>query len=191
MKIEEYREKIKEIFENLDIIGGVVYRLSSENFTLEIGRRVLNKELKLDGIPVYSANVKEPFGYIDKSLIEDFSKPSILWGIDGDWMVNTISENIPFYPTDHAGVLRLNTDKINYRYLAYKLEKEGQKEGFSRSYRASIGQIKKLSFEIPDLTLQNEAVDKVIELEKLIKNEEENIEKISIEKNKVLERYLR
>ncbi|WP_287816192.1 hypothetical protein [Bacteroides sp.] len=37
-------------------------------------------------IPVYSANVKEAFGKIDKLLIKDFAKGSVLWGIDGDWI---------------------------------------------------------------------------------------------------------
>lgn len=50
-------------------------------------KRVLNKQLSPDAeVPVYSANVKEPFGYIDDLLITDFSVPSILWGIDGDWI---------------------------------------------------------------------------------------------------------
>ena len=116
---------------------------------------MLNKELTEEGIPVYSANVFEPLGLIDKDIIKDFSKPSILWDIDGDWMVNTIPANLPFYPTDHAGVLRINTDKIHYRYLAHKLEQEGTREGFSRSYRASIGQIEKLTVIIPPIKQQN------------------------------------
>ncbi len=51
-------------------------------------------------------------------------------------MVNSIPQNILFYSTDHIGVIRLNTDKINYKYLAYKLQKEGECEGFLRNYRA-------------------------------------------------------
>lgn len=62
---------------------------------------MLNKELVYDGtIPVYSANVNEPFGYIDKLLITDFSLPSVLWGIDGDWMTRYMPDNTAFYPTD-------------------------------------------------------------------------------------------
>lgn len=155
-----------------------------------IGKRVLNKDLKTKGIPVYSANVFEPFGLIDKDIIKDFTQPSILWGIDGDWMVNTISQGKPFYPTDHAGVLRVKTDQINYRYLAYKLEKEGIKEGFSRSYRASIGQIEKISITVPNIKKQNEAVNKVEEFEKLIEQESLTMQSIQQKKEEVIKNYL-
>lgn len=196
MKIEEYRKEIKKIFRNLDVIeeiseinggGGVLkFKLSSNDFYISIGKRVLNKELSESGIPVYSANVFEPFGFIDKDILQDFSKPSVIWGIDGDWMVNSIPQNVPFYPTDHIGVIRLNTDKINYRYLAYKLQKEGEHEGFSRSYRASINQIKKISISVPSIDKQNEAIKRIEEFESKISLEKEKIFKIQEEIKKVL-----
>lgn len=190
MKIEDYRKEIMKIFESLDILGGDIYRLSSSDFTLMIGKRVLNRELTEKGIPVYSANVFEPFGVIDQDIIKDFSKPSVLWGIDGDWMVNTIPANIPFYPTDHAGVLRINTNKVNYRYLAHKLEQEGIREGFSRSYRASIGQIEKLSVTIPSIEQQDEAIAKIEEIESLIEEEEKIISIIQEKKSEIINDYL-
>ena len=167
--------------------GGVLrFKLSSDDFYISIGKRVLNKELTEYGIPVYSANVFEPFGVIDKDILQDFSKPSVIWGIDGDWMVNSIPQNVPFYPTDHIGVIRLNTDKINYRYLAYKLQKEGEHEGFSRSYRASINQIKKISISVPSIDKQNEAIKRIEEFESKISLEKEKIFKIQEEIKKVL-----
>ena len=189
-KIEAYYKEISNIFESLDVLDGETYKLSSSNFSLMIGKRVLNKELKEKGIPVYSANVFEPFGMIDKDLIKDFSKPSILWGIDGDWMVNTIPQNKPFYPTDHTGVLRINTDKINYRYLAHRLEQEGTREGFSRSYRASIGQIEKLSVIIPSIFQQNQAISKIEEIESLIEDEEKLITTIQEQKLEIFNKYM-
>jgi hypothetical protein len=77
------------------------------HFELSTGKRVLKEDINNNGIgvPVYSANVFEPFGSIDKELISDFSVSSVLWGIDGDWLVNYVSENEPFYPTDYCGVL--------------------------------------------------------------------------------------
>ena len=63
-----------------------------------IGRRILNRELIQDGtIPVYSANVFSPFGYVNHSTISDFSSPSVLWGIDGDWMVNYVPSDSPLW----------------------------------------------------------------------------------------------
>ena len=190
MKIDDYHKQIIKIFETLDTLRGETYKLSSKDFTLMIGKRVLNKELTEEGIPVYSANVFEPFGVIDKDIIKDFSKPSILWGIDGDWMVNTIPANLPFYPTDHAGVLRINTDKIHYRYLAHRLEQEGLREGFSRSYRASIGQIEKLTVIIPSIEQQVEAISKIEEIETLIEKEEKIINKIENQKTDIINNFL-
>ena len=104
-----------------DTQGLTNYRLSDKTtFDLSIGNRVLSDEVVSDGsIPIYSANVFEEFGRINKQNITDFSLPSIIWGIDGDWMVNIIPKNQPFYPTDHCGVLRI---KNNNRYLHMKAD---------------------------------------------------------------------
>lgn len=191
MKIEKYQKKIQDIFESLDVLGGETYRLSSNLFSFSIGKRVLNTELTDDGIPVYSANVYEPFGFTDKDLLHDFSNPSIIWGIDGDWMVNVIPKNKPFYPTDHTGVLRVNDNsKVNCRYLAHKLEQLGQREGFSRSKRASMGALKKLSIMVPDIQKQNSSMTEVEGLESLIKSEKNNMDKIQAEKTSILNKYL-
>jgi len=187
IKIEEYRTQISKIFQNLDLLKGKSYRISSGDFEIMIGKRVVTRELTQTGIPVYSANVFEPFGLIDKDIVKDFSKPSILWGIDGDWMVNTIPANKPFYPTDHAGVLRVNNDQINYRYLAHRLEQKGTREGFSRSYRASINQIEKLSVEIPSINEQNRAIEKIEKIELKITEEHQKMEEIQKEKNSILD----
>ena len=132
------------------------YRLSDNNyFELSIGKRVLNSELNnIFDVPVYSANVFEPFGYINRLLINDFSRPSVIWGIDGDWMVNYIPEKKQFYPTDHCGVLRCKTDDINQYFLSYVLEEIGKRNGFKREFRASIDRIKSLSIKIPSKSLQ-------------------------------------
>lgn len=151
----------------------------------------MNTELTDNGIPVYSANVYEPFGFIDKDLLHDFSKPSIIWGIDGDWMINIISENKPFYPTDHTGVLRVNDDsKVNYRYLAHRLEQLGQQEGYSRSRRASMSALKKLSIVVPNIQQQNSAMKNVEKLETLVRQEKQNMAKIQKGKEKILNNYL-
>ena len=145
------------------MLGGVTLKLSNTTvFDISIGKRVLNSEVSPQyTIPVYSANVFEPFGMIDKLLIEDFSKPSVLWGIDGDWMVNIVDAGIPFYPTDHCGVLRIKTDDILPNYMAYLLEKEGKKVGFSRTYRASIDRIESLSVQAAPIEEQRKAIKEI------------------------------
>lgn len=126
----------------------------------------MNKQLIANGkYPVYSANVIEPFGYIDELLISDFSVPSVLWGIDGDWMTSFIPANSKFYPTDHCGVLRCKTPEVNPRYLAHILETEGRKMGFSRSYRASIDRVQGITFNVPDIEEQNNVISQIEMLE--------------------------
>ncbi len=98
-------------------------------------------------IPIFSANVIDPFGKINKLFIKDFTKPSVLWGIDGDWMVNYIPANYQFYPTDHCGVIRIKTKEVNPRYLTWALNESGKEKRFSRSYRASTDRIKGIQYK--------------------------------------------
>lgn len=132
----------------------------------------------------------EPFGYIDELLITDFSVPSVLWGIDGDWMTAYMPENIEFYPTDHCGVLRCKTPQVNPRYMAHVLEREGQKIGFSRSLRASIDRVQGITFTVPDRKAQDETFAKVNELEEKIKEAENAIAALSGQISDVLNQYL-
>ena len=126
-------------------------------FSLFIGKRVKISQTKNKGnIPVYSANVIQPFGFIDELLIEDFEKDSILWGIDGDWIVKYMPSNIKFYPTDHCGVLRVNTNEINTYYLALVFFVIGYEYKFSRNNRASIDKIKDIKIPVPPLYIQEQ-----------------------------------
>lgn len=195
MSIEDYRKKIEDLFNDLEVIaseGGYKISLAnSDKFIVSIGQRVLNKELVENGsVPVYSANVFEPFGYVDELLITDFSLDSVLWGIDGDWLVNFMPKDNQFYPTDHCGVLRCKTDEVNPRYLTHILESEGKKIGFSRNYRASIDRIKGITFNVPDITKQNEVVAKVEELEAKIANAEKQLEALQGKTTEILNKYL-
>lgn len=132
-------------------------RLDNEEvFTLFIGDRVLNKELVENGkVPVYSANVRQIFGYIDKQNMTDFKSPSILWGIDGDWIINYIPAGTEFYPTDHCGVLRIKTKTINPYYVSMALNIVGESYHFSRSNRASIDRVKDVEIPIPLKKIQD------------------------------------
>ena len=196
MSIDEYNEKIDQVFEGLEVVitkwGGVKHRLSdSYKFDVSIGRRVLNAEVNEDfNIPVYSANVFEPFGMIDKLLIQDFLIPSILWGIDGDWMVNVIEANQPFYPTDHCGVLRIKSDDILPKYMAWLLEKEGKRVGFSRTYRASIDRIKSLTVQVAPIEEQRKAIKKIEAYEAAIDQAKTVMANCVERKKAILEKYL-
>ena len=130
-------------------------------FSVQIGRRVLGTQVSPEySIPVFSANVFEPFGMIEKPLktLTDFSVDSVLWGIDGDWMVSFMPQGRPFYPTDHCGVLRVKTDDIVPRYLVRALDEAGKAAGFKRSFRASIDRVEALSVSLPSLSEQKRIV---------------------------------
>lgn len=153
-------------------------RLNDPNkFELRIGRRVLSSDIEEQGVyPVYSANVNTEFGYIDHLLFDDFDKPSILWGIDGDWMVAYLDKEISFYPTDHCGVLRVLDSEIDPYFVALALEEIGKHYGFSRSYRASTERIAAVQLPIPPKSVQD------IIVEECKKNDEEyNTSRMSIE----------
>ena len=196
MTIETYRKKIEELFDELDIFsistgGGKISLANTTMFDVSIGKRVLNSQLSESGaVPVFSANVVEPFGYIDDLLIEDFSIPSVLWGIDGDWMTTYIAENNEFYPTDHCGVLRCKTSDVNPRYLSHILEKQGIQMGFSRTYRASIDRVKGITFTVTDRDTQDKIIDKIFEIERKIKENETSLETLAGKTSEILKRYL-
>ena len=155
------------------------YSLSNKDvFELRIGDRVLSTDIVEDGeIPVYSANVHEEFGRINKKNITDFSRPSVVWGIDGDWMVDYIPENKPFYPTDHCGVIRIKNDNILPKYLVYALQVEGEYERFSRSNRASTQRIASLIIQVPAIEVQKKIVAEMEAIDKQVHDEENKLKK--------------
>ena len=162
--------------------GMTAYKLDGREFSVSIGNRVVAAEIEEDGeYPVYSANVFEEFGRINKQNLTDFSKPSVIWGIDGDWMVNYLPENYPFYPTDHCGVIRVNTDKILPKYLALALQVEGEYERFSRSNRASTARIKSLTVQIPGVDVQRKVVEEIDEIDRSLGKLKNNIDETEAE----------
>ena len=188
------KEEIEVYFSELYSKSNSKYKLSNDElFEVSIGRRVLAKDVTQDinsGIPVYSANVLKPFGYINKELLENFDEGSILWGIDGDWMVNTIKPNIPFYPTDHCGIIRVKSKDLNYKYVSWVLKKLGVEERFSRANRAATERIKGIVIQAPPIKDQLKLIEKIEKLESIIKREQ-GIIKISPDKKKgIIEKYL-
>ena len=195
-RITSCREKIDDIFSRLDAMPGASrFTLGDKRaFTLAIGKRVLNSQLVPGGkIPVYSANVREPFGYVDELLrgFEDFGSDSVLWGIDGDFMVSFMERGQEFYPTDHCGVLRVLTDRVHPRYMAHVLEREGTHLGFSRNFRASLDRVGGIRFAVPDMGSQISAMREVLSLEGEISRAVGEIDGLAGMKEAVLKKYLR
>jgi type I restriction enzyme M protein len=105
-------------------------------------------------------------------------------------MVNYMTANKPFYPTDHCGVLRIKSDKILPKYLAWLLNKEGLQKGFSRTLRASIDRIQGLNIKAPPLSEQQKIVSEIEKLETQIQDLQKQLVETSKQKEAVLKKYL-
>ena len=116
--------------------------------------------------------------------------PSVLWGIDGDWMTSYMPKNEKFYPTDHCGVLRCKTEEVNPRYLTHILEREGKRMGFSRSYRASIDRIEGITFTVADRKTQDATVAEITAIEAQIKEEESTLNSLNGKISDIMNHYL-
>jgi len=192
-EIEHLKGSLEQIFIDTTSSTNTKVRLSDTNiFTISIGKRVLKGNVKVNGkVPIYSANIFEPFGYMDKHLLDDYNVPSVLWGIDGDWMVSCLPKEKPFYPTDHCGVLRVKDNKIEERLLAYILNQEGKSLNFSRTKRASIDRIKGIKIPFPSKEIQKDMVKKIDIFEKKIVKKELELANIPQQKEAILEKYLK
>ena len=168
-------------------------RLDAAGFNVSIGRRILKNEIVENGMfDIYSANVYEPFGKTNHSILFDFTVPSVLWGIDGDWMVDFIDKDIRFCPTDHCGVIRvLDESVVLPYYLVYPLQKEGERLRFSRANRASTERIKSLSLQVPSLEVQKEVVEKLRKYDAEIANAKQQIASAPSRKQAILDKYLK
>lgn len=120
-------------------------------FILSLGKRVLKKDYitSKGNIPVFSANVFEPFVYTDQSNITKFDKDFVLWGIDGTFTFNVMKKGTPFASTDHCGTIKLINEDIDPYYLAYMMEETRHKYGFDRGLRASLTNMKLFKIDIP------------------------------------------
>ena len=122
-------------------------------FEVKIGDRVLKKDSQEGDIPCISANVHDVFGYVkDSTLLDnDWSRPSIVWGVDSNFDWHLIKAGTKFHPTDHCGVLRIRNNSIDPEYLWHTLRATRERYGFDRTYRANLQNIAQVVVPIPVL----------------------------------------
>lgn len=122
-------------------------------FELAIGRRKTKSELQLlpgGDIPIISARLDVPFGYIQSNSFICHKKKLVLWNIDSSrWDTRVLDKNTKFVPTDHCGYIKILCKDIVPEYLAYKLYEAGLAIGFKHEYRASLKNICDISICIP------------------------------------------
>jgi len=151
----------------------------SSLFELSIGKRRLKKDLvqqSKETIPLYSSNVRTPFGYVSEAeAVQDVSRPSILWGIDGKFDFNLMMAKVRFDITDHTGRIQIKPDvPIEPRYLVHALRIRANEVAFDRSFRASITNMSQFTVPIPtthdgmfDLTAQQNIACQLDQLDQL------------------------
>ena len=120
-------------------------------FEVKIGDRVLKKDALEGDIPCISANVHDVFGYVRESelLGNDWSQPSIVWGVDGNFDWHLIEAGTRFHPTDHCGVLRIRDQDIDPGYLWHALRATRERHGFDRTYRPKLRNIVQVTVPVP------------------------------------------
>jgi type I restriction enzyme M protein len=191
-KVKSLKKEVENLFEISVLEWTKTYRLTDGDvFDLSIWKRLLKSQiLSFWSYPVFSANVFEPFGYVNQLLITDFSKSSVLWWIDGERMVNYIKQNIPFYPTDHCWFVRIKNWVLNERFVAYFLNKEWKAFGFSRANRASLERIQGIKLNLPPLSVQQKIVTQIEAIEAQIAILEAELKKVPWAKHAVLVKFL-
>ena len=74
--------------------------------------------------------------------------------------------------------------------MAYLLQKEGERVGFNRSYRASIDRIESLTIEVAPIEEQRKAVSKVEQYEAEIRKAQAIMNGCAARKKAILDKYL-
>lgn len=148
--LKDYLDKLKK--SNVQIENNYPSKtlfLSESIFQLSIGKRVLKRDITNMGFPTYSANPNSIFGYVESSNISDFSKDSIIWGIDGVFDFGYIAKDTPFAMTDHCGRIQINDKNILPEFVYFQLKESKEMYGFNRVYRASLRNIINVSINVP------------------------------------------
>ena len=158
LSIQDFNELLSSVgceqldHASMDQVQFVDVSLGDETlFEVQIGDRVLKKDCQEGPIPCISANVHAIFGYVKGSEIlgNDWSQPSIVWGVDGNFDWHLIEAGRRFHPTDHCGVLRILDPNIDAEYLWHTLRATRERHGFDRIYRAKLKNIVEVAVPIP------------------------------------------
>ena len=120
-------------------------------FSLSIGKRVLVKDIyqKQTGIPIFSANIRKPFGYSVKANAGNLMYGGTLWSIDSDFDCRGVSVGEVYTITDHCGQMKILVPNIEPRYLASQIRQAGIDQGLSRDYRSSLNVMRSIEIDLP------------------------------------------
>ena len=118
-------------------------------------------------------------------LGNDWSRPSVVWGVDGNFDWHLIGAGTRFHPTDHCGVLRIRDGNIDAEYLWHTLRATRERYGFDRTFRANLKNIVQVAVPIPvsddgtmSLELQRKMAAKYREIEERRTRAQDLLQKI-------------
>jgi len=120
-------------------------------FRLRIGKRVLKKQvyrLKTN-IPLFSANIRKPFGCVHAPNAGNLKYGGALWSIDSDFDCRGVAPGEIYSITDHCGEIQMLNQNINPHYLATQVRQAGGDQGFNREYRPSLGIMAEVQIDLP------------------------------------------
>lgn len=120
-------------------------------FRLCIGRRVLKKQIYQNKteIPLFSANIRKPFGYVHAPNAGKLQMGGSLWSIDSDFDCRGVAQGEVYSITDHCGQIEILDESIDPHYLAMQIRQAGLDVGFNREYRPSLKVMKELEIDLP------------------------------------------
>jgi len=118
-------------------------------FALRIGTRVLKKDVfqKRTGVPLFSANVHNAFGFVPEANAGGHKYGGALWGIDFD--CRGVPPGEIYAITDHCGEVAILVKDIEPHYLARQIRVAGIDMGLDRDFRASLAIMKDLEINLP------------------------------------------
>jgi type I restriction enzyme M protein len=120
-------------------------------FGMGIGCRVLKKDIyqKRTGVPLYSANIRKVFGFVDAANAGGLEFGGALWSIDSDFDCRGVSPGEKYAITDHCDQLAIKTAKIDPEYLGRQIRTAGIDYGFNRDFRPSLEVMATLEIDLP------------------------------------------
>ena len=125
-------------------------------FGLRIGERILKKNIHkvTEGLTVWSANVRKPFGYVTeakagRAKAGGLAHGGALWSIDSDFDCRHVAAGDEYAITDHCGQIAILDSEIDPAYLAAQVRQAGLDYGFNRDFRPSLELMRKLEVVLP------------------------------------------
>ena len=207
MKIEEYRAKITNIFNGLEVIRGVKrFKISELNVLLKRGKspkygNSAVQVIKSGQARGYSEfDFKEPFFLADDFVLDErkLQKGDILinsTGVGTAGRVTLFDLDGDFVADSHITIFRTN-DKVLPKFALYSLAHIGFKtiekmaNGASGQIELTLSTIGNIAFFVPDLEPQKSIIAQINEYEAEIAACEQKIQSLPAQKQAVLAKYL-